>query len=318
MDQATEAFRKDVYKRLEGAGSRQWEPLAGSTVRHAVFGQGTVSKVLMPDWSNPVCVAVKFGTQEKVFHLATFGDRSKFPDQALPEKLAALLAEAEAEIGGEVRRKEEALHQRQLEAAEASARLKEAEANRVAQLRQLEVQQDALREQEAEDQLNAVSARVASGETLSVEDLKLLFQGRHHEMLLDYYQRLYTTTRNWRALVKAATTWRDAKQPEYALRVTAIVLENLDQLSGSTRATVLCARGGAFLELKRYADAEECARQAIACETKSADPHALLGAVLQATGNTSEAEQAFATARQLAGTRGLSRIAKVQLAATQP
>lgn len=312
MDHSGEVTRKDVYVRLEQMGTGQWEQLRGSKVRHAVFGEGTVSKVMMPDWSNPVRLAVKFGTQEKVFHLSSFGDRTKFPEQGLPDQLREAISHAEQEIAQDATRREDARQQQLQEARDAELYARGLEAARLEHMRQAEELQETQREEQAAAWLTTMREKVNDAQLLTAAELRILLQIRQHELLFDYYERLYARTHDARAIVKACTHWRDSQQPEYALRVTNLLLDTLDRLSGRTRALVLCARGGTLLDLHRFGEAQECAQQAASADVSSAEPHILLGQIFQESDNFTESARSFAKARQLADTRGIARIAKVQ------
>jgi hypothetical protein len=125
----------EVYRRLERADPRRWEELRGCTVKHCVFGEGTISHVMMPDWSNPVHLFVRFGQRERMFHLSSFGDGTKFRANALPAQLAGAIASAEQEITQEAQRLEEDLQRRECAAREAVLCREEQEATRVARHR---------------------------------------------------------------------------------------------------------------------------------------------------------------------------------------
>src|SRR5258708_32690338 len=98
MDTARNAFRKNVYERLEQQEPRRWERLRGRTVTHREFGEGIVTKVMMPDWSNPVHLAIKFRLQEETFHLSSFRAHTKLTALGLPAQLAELRENAEHAI----------------------------------------------------------------------------------------------------------------------------------------------------------------------------------------------------------------------------
>lgn len=125
-DPEGEGFRKGAYRRLEGQDPGRWERLRGCTVTHRVFGAGTISNVTMPDRSDPLCLAVRFGSQEKTFYLSSFGDRAKFPAAGLPDELAQALEHAEREIVQEERLRAEAVQRRTEEAVAAARRQEQA------------------------------------------------------------------------------------------------------------------------------------------------------------------------------------------------
>lgn len=124
-DPEGEGFRKGAYGRLEGQDPGRWERLRGCTVTHRVFGAGTISSVTMPDRSDPLCLTVRFGSQEKTSYLSSFGDRAKFPAAGLPDELAQALEHAEREIVQEERLRAEAVQRRTDEAVAAAARRQE-------------------------------------------------------------------------------------------------------------------------------------------------------------------------------------------------
>jgi hypothetical protein len=268
---------------------------------------------MMPDWSNPVHLAVRFGLRERVFHLSSLGDQTKFPGHAFPEQLAGLIAQAEQEIAGEQRRLEEDRQRREREARDATARRQELEAARLLEHRQAAANEEIARRAEAESRLSGIGDKVAQDQPLTEEEIRLLLRDRQHELLLGYYARLYARTAEYRAIVKAGTRWREAGEPGYALRVTAL-LGSMDRLPESARCAVLTTRGEAFLDRRELVEAKEAALQAVACARNRPQPYQLLGAVLMACGDTTTGELHFAKARELAGSSGVGRVEKAQQA----
>lgn len=280
MDPEKESFRKDVYGRLERDEPRRWERMKGCAVTHTLYGAGTISKVMMPDWNNPVHLAVTFGAREKTFYLSSFGDRTKFPTRELPEALAEALDAAEEEIGTEERQREETIQRRERELREAALQRKQEEAARLEQLRQAVATREATDAAQAEAKMAAISDKIVGEQQLTADELRLLLAERQHEVLQGYHARAYARTRDHRAIVRAATAWRAAKQPEYALRVTELLMDDVERLSPSARAAVFMARGGALLDLQRLPEARQCALQARAADGKSPQPDTPLGALL--------------------------------------
>lgn len=314
MDREKDAHRTEVYGRLERDHPRRWEDLRGCTVKHVVFGEGTISKVMMPDWSNPVHLAVRFAQRERVFHLSAVGDHTKFPENDFPEALAALIAQAEHEIAEEQRRLEEDRRRKESEAQEAVARRQEQEAARLAALRQAQAtEENALRAQ-AETRLSEICDKVARDEAITDEEIRLLLRSHRHEPLLGYYERLFARTGEYRTIVKAGTTWRTARHPDFALRVTDLLLEGIERLPESARCGVFTLRGEAYLDLHKFAEAKESALSAVACAGKRPQPYQLLGMIEIACGESTAGELHFAKARELAGVHGAGRLEKAQQA----
>jgi hypothetical protein len=309
------SFRKDVYARLEGENPVQWERLCGCAVTHCVFGKGIISSVKMPDWSNPVHLRVKFGLQEKTFSLSSFGDHTKFPAHYLPDQLTEALQQAEQEIAREEVRLAADLQRREDEVGAAVLRRKQQDETVAASKRQAEAQLEADRVEQIEARFADLCARVEHDDHLNVAEVKLLVGRHRHALLLGYYERYYRRTNDYRALVRASTAWREAQEPDYALRVTALLLDSMERRSGSAQAAILTARGGAFLDSGRLDDAKNCALSAVDLDDKSPDPVQLLGVVHLAQGDVAQGAQLFAKARQLAGTTAAGRFEKAQRAA---
>lgn len=308
------ALRAQVYGRLEREGPRRWEELLGCTVRHASFGTGIISKVLMPDWSNPVHLVVTFGERERTFHLSSFGDRSKFPENDLPAPLASAIALAEQEIAREEGRLEEDRQRRAREARETVLRREGLEEARLLEQRQARADQEVARRAEAEGRMSAVVAKADQDQPLTAAEVRLLVQHRRHELLLGYFERAYARACTHGAIVQAATTWRGAGHPEYALRVTDLLLPGIDRLPAGARTAVYTVRAEAFLDRRDLVEAKESALRAIACAGTRPQPYQLLGAILMAAGDMVGAERQFAKARELAGVLGVPRFEKAQVA----
>jgi hypothetical protein len=309
------SLRKDVYTRLEREDPVQWKRLCGCAVTHCVFGEGTISSVKMPDWSNPVHLSVKFGLQERTFSLSSFGDHTKFSAHHLPDQLTEALQHAEQEIAREEMRLATDLRRREDEAGAAVLRRKEQEATVAASKRQADAQLEANRVEEVEARFSDLCARVEHDDHLNVAEVKLLVERHRHALLLGYYERYYRRTNDYRALVRASTAWREAQEPGYALRVTALLLDSIERRSGSAQAAILTARGGAFLDIGRLDDAKNCALNAVDLDDKSPNSVQLLGVIHLASGDVTQGAQLFARARQLAGTAAVGRFEKAQRAA---
>ena len=316
-DPQRDAFRKDAYERLERKDPARWERLRGCTVTHCVFGEGVISKVMMPDWSNPVHFTVAFGEQAKTFHLSSLGDRTKFSASGLPDELAGVIARVEAEIAQEEQRREEDLQRRDQAAAEVVLRRKEQANLLLTQRRQAEEDQEASRAEDAAARLSGMRDKVNQDLPLTAEDVRFLVESREHDLLLGYYKRAYARANDYRAVLKASTIWRDARQPEYALQVIGLLLDGLEQRAGSARASILLARGGALLDLHRLEEAKQCALGALESAGEGSQANQLLGEILVRSGDAAEAMRSFAKAAHLASKQGAPRLERAQQAAIQ-
>lgn len=313
-DPEKDVLRTGTYARLEQDDPGRWKRLRGCTVTHRVFGSGTINNVVLPDQRNPLRVMVKFGSQEKTFYLASFGDKTKFPAVDLPDELAQALERAEEEIAQEEQRRAEAIQGRADAAAAAVVQRQEQAAALRTRQRQAEEQEESARVERAEARLQTICDSVEHDQAPTAEEIRLLLAGRQDEVLLGYYTRLYTRTNDYRALVKACTAWRDAKRPEYGLRIIDVLVDGLDLRSDSARAAICRARGGVLLDLHELASAKEWALRALEYENDNPDGNQLLGAILLEAGEVAEGALRFATARRLTSAAGVKRREQTQQA----
>ncbi len=109
-----------------------------------------------------------------------------------------------------------------------------------------------------------------------------LFSGKiwttYHKNEATFYEEEYQRTGNKWNLPNASSHWRKADQPRRALKLT----ENLDfnQIKeNKLKSALLTTRGGAFRDIDKLDDAQECALKAIEYQPQSHHPYTLMGAI---------------------------------------
>ncbi len=120
---------------------------------------------------------------------------------------------------------------------------------------------------------------------------------RYHEIEALFYENEYTNTGNKWNLANASSHWRKAEKPKLALFVTDEL--NFAKIKeDKLKAALLTTRGGAFRDLEKLDQAENCAMQAIQYYPQSHHPYTLMGAICFERGQYGEGEKWFGEAIQ--------------------
>ena len=126
-----------------------------------------------------------------------------------------------------------------------------------------------------------------------------LFSGKikiaYHKIEATFYEAEYQRTGNKWNLPNASSHWRKAEQPKQALKLTDNL--NFDKIKeNKLKSALLTTRGGAFRDIDKLDEAEECARKAIEYQPSSHHPYTLMGAICFERGEYSQGENWFAEA----------------------
>ncbi|MEH2230920.1 MAG: hypothetical protein V7K71_15090 [Nostoc sp.] len=109
-----------------------------------------------------------------------------------------------------------------------------------------------------------------------------LFSGKiritYHTIEANFYQQEFQRTDNKWNLANASSHWRKADEPKQALQLTNNL--QFDKIKeNKLKSALLTTRGGAFRDVGKLDEAENCARQAIEYQPKSHHPYTLMGAI---------------------------------------
>ncbi|MEH2081676.1 MAG: hypothetical protein V7K89_17225 [Nostoc sp.] len=109
-----------------------------------------------------------------------------------------------------------------------------------------------------------------------------LFSGKiwiaYHTIEANFYEQKFQRTENKWNLANASSHWRKADEPKQALQLTNNL--QLDKIKeNKLKSALLTSRGGAFRDIGKLDEAENCARQAIEYQPKSHHPYTLIGAI---------------------------------------
>lgn len=114
----------------------------------------------------------------------------------------------------------------------------------------------------------------------------------HHRLEAIFYEKEYQRTRKLWNLPSASSNWRKANEPQNALKATENVNWNKVQES-NLKSALWVTRGGAFRDLGRLDEAENCATQAMECQPASHQPYTLLGAICYDRGEYEKGDKWF-------------------------
>ncbi|MBD2388415.1 hypothetical protein H6G32_23925 [Cylindrospermum sp. FACHB-282] len=89
-------------------------------------------------------------------------------------------------------------------------------------------------------------------------------------------QEIKRTGHKWH-IPTASSYWRKANEPEQALQLTNLDLDNIKD--SNLKSAISVTRGGAFRDISNLLDAEKCARKAITYHPSSHHPYTLMGAI---------------------------------------
>jgi hypothetical protein len=100
----------------------------------------------------------------------------------------------------------------------------------------------------------------------------------YHTIEANFYEQEFQRTDNKWNLANASSHWRKADEPEQALQLTNNL--EFDKIKeNKLKSALLTSRGGAFRDIQKLDNAENCARQAIEYQPKSHHPYTLMGAI---------------------------------------
>ncbi|MGJ5630744.1 tetratricopeptide repeat protein [Nostoc sp. CALU 1950] len=100
----------------------------------------------------------------------------------------------------------------------------------------------------------------------------------YHTIEANFYEQEFQRTDNKWNLANASSHWRKADKPEQALQLTNNL--EFDKIKeNKLKSALLTSRGGAFRDIEKLDNAENCARQAIEYQPKSHHPYTLMGAI---------------------------------------
>lgn len=119
----------------------------------------------------------------------------------------------------------------------------------------------------------------------------------HYRLEAIFYEKEYQRTGNRWNLPSASSNWRKADQPEKALKVTEKVNWKKVQES-ALKSALWVTRGAAFRDLHQFNEAEECATQAIECQSDSFQPYTLMGAICYDRGKYADGDKWFEMATE--------------------
>lgn len=111
---------------------------------------------------------------------------------------------------------------------------------------------------------------------------RTLFSGlictKYHTIEADFYQQEFKRTGNKWNLVNASSHLRKADKSELAIELTNdLPLNSIKE--NKLKSALLTTRGGAFRDIDKLDNAENCARQAIKYQRDSHHPYTLMGAI---------------------------------------
>jgi predicted glutamine amidotransferase len=114
----------------------------------------------------------------------------------------------------------------------------------------------------------------------------------YHQIEATFYEQAYKRTGNHWKLPTASSHWRSAKEPEHALTLTENI--NFDNIKeNKLKSALLTTRGGAFRDILKLNQAEQCALQAIKYQPSSHHPYTLMGAICYERGEYDEGDRWF-------------------------
>ncbi|WP_313937219.1 hypothetical protein [Anabaena azotica] len=133
-----------------------------------------------------------------------------------------------------------------------------------------------------------------------IEEEMLFYAGEivlaHYKLEAEFYEKEWQRTGNKWHIPTASSYWRKANQPEQSLKITSLNLEKIKE--SKLKSAILVTRGGAFRDLMKLNDAENCAKKAMEYQPESYQPYTLMGAIDYNRGNYEKGDYWFEQARQ--------------------
>lgn len=133
-----------------------------------------------------------------------------------------------------------------------------------------------------------------------IEEGMLFYEGKialaHYKLEAEFYEKEWQRTGNKWHIPTASSYWRKANQPEKSLKITSLNLGKIKE--SKLKSAILVTRGGAFRDLIKLNDAENCAIKAMEYQPESYQPYTLMGAIDYNRGNFVKGDYWFEQARQ--------------------
>lgn len=133
-----------------------------------------------------------------------------------------------------------------------------------------------------------------------IQEKMLSYDGKialaHHKLEAEFYEKELQRTGNKWHIPTASSYWRKADEPEKSLKVTDLNLGKIKE--SKLKSAILVTRGGAFRDMIKLDEAENCARKAIEYHPDSYQPYTLMGAIFYDRGSYAEGDYWFEQAIQ--------------------
>lgn len=113
----------------------------------------------------------------------------------------------------------------------------------------------------------------------------------HYKLEAEFYEQEFKRTGSKWHIPTASSYWRKADNPEQALNITNLDLQKIKD--SKLKSAILVTRGGAFRDMDKLADAENCARKAMEYQPNSYQPYTLMGAIDYDLGDYSKGDYWF-------------------------
>ncbi|ABA20212.1 conserved hypothetical protein [Trichormus variabilis ATCC 29413] len=132
------------------------------------------------------------------------------------------------------------------------------------------------------------------------EEEKLSRHGKiaiaHYKLEAEFYEQELQRTGNKWHIPTASSYWRKADEPKQSLKVTDLSLDKIKE--SKLKSAILVTRGGAFRDMSKLGDAENCARKAMEYHPDSYQPYTLMGAIFYDRHDYSQGDYWFEQAIQ--------------------
>jgi hypothetical protein len=295
-----------------------WQMAVGQQVTHTSFGVGTIKNVEFSSGKRSLEVCfLNDQTPSRPFTSEALANAHFFHGMQLPNGLQGIehtREQLQEQIREQNRRRME--HEQWL----AKERLLREEEQRHRELERQKPEEQRHKEQTAAQEFSELKVKhlAESHEATSPSSTlyPILLQIDDQELLDDdkidwlkrnslwgtlaiYFQNEYRKTQDVWALVKASAHWRDAGQPDKAIKLTDYLLGKHSLVEARAKSAILTTRGGAYRDVHDLSEAEWCAREAIRYNEMSFQPYNLLGAIYFERGEAEKGEACFLRALEL-------------------
>ncbi|MEH2351296.1 MAG: hypothetical protein V7K55_25480 [Nostoc sp.] len=99
----------------------------------------------------------------------------------------------------------------------------------------------------------------------------------YYRLEAEFYEQEFHRTGNKWDIPTASSYWRKADEPEQALKLTNLDLNQIRE--SKLKSAISVTRGAAFRDIGNLADAENCAKKAMEYHSASHQPYTLMGAI---------------------------------------